>query len=100
MVQSEKILSEIILHTFKELNFYPELYDFTPSEISVGTRTDCPESSLDAAQTELLLTYSDCPTTSTVQYSGSILLTINGTLGTNGTTILIELSDGFYISWR
>ncbi len=95
VLESEKILRNIVLQSIYQLYFYPQLTDVQSNQAT--TRSGCPMSSINAAETVVTLTYNDCNTSSTVSYSGTITLTITGTLGVFGTTVLIELSDDFTV---
>ena len=95
VLESEKILRNLVLQSIYQLYFYPQLADVQSNQATI--RSGCPMSSINAAETVVTLTYDNCNTSSAVNYSGTVTLTITGTLGVFGTTVLIELSDDFTV---
>lgn len=96
VLKSETILRNLILQSIFQLYLYPELSDLQNNQAT--TRTGCPSSSINSGNTIVTLTYDNCNTTSNINYSGTVTLTIDGTLGVTGTTIDIELSEDFLIN--
>lgn len=95
VLESESILRNLVLQSIYQLYFYPQLADLQSNH--AATRSGCPMSSINAAETVVTLTYDDCNTSSSVNYSGTVTLTITGTLGVTGTTVEIDLSDDFTV---
>lgn len=95
VLESEAILRNLVIQSIYQLYFYPELGNLQSNQAT--TRSDCPTSSINAAETEVTLTYNNCDTDSQVNYSGTVTLRIEGPLGETGTTIEIELSDDFTV---
>ena len=94
----ENHFRELVLNTFYATYFYPHLRDLT-GDPTADTRTGCPCSSVSTtgSVSTMTLDYISCSTISGATYDGTITVTINGTLETAGTTVVIDLSDDFTI---